>query len=89
MNELTLHMREATIAEHSTIVYCATVRDAEDVSSYIYVCIYTYIYIALTKNCYFTYYNFFQVHKVLIAEGINTALYHGKMDSKDRVENHV
>jgi hypothetical protein len=45
MNELTLHMREATIAEHSTIVYCATVRDAEDVSSYIYIHIYIHIYI--------------------------------------------
>jgi hypothetical protein len=32
---------------------------------------------------------FCQVHKILTAEGINTGLYHGKMDAKHRIENHV
>jgi superfamily II DNA/RNA helicase len=74
-------MRHRRKAEESTIVYCATIRDAVDVCIHIVICQLLFLFFLTLM--------FLQVQKILLAQGTKAALYHGKMGQKERTDSHM
>lgn len=91
IKDLTIEVLKRCDTAESTIIYCATIRDAVKVYKYSHQLIPTFIlYSSLIfyTNHFLTLFDS-QVQEALSSAGVKTGLYHGKMEKNDRAQSHV